>query len=426
MNANIIIKNIGLFFILCLVVGCAGFAQYGKLEKSARKNYQQGRYDKAVFESAEALRIKPEYEKAQQLIQDAFRAAVNAHDGKIAELKASTAKFKWDEIVSEYKALTKLNQAIRDIPTLRAKKTKEEIIFKITNYSKNMSEAKSNAAEFHYKEGVKLSENEGVDIQKEAAKQFKATMGFIPDYKDASQRYDKARAAGIKRIAIIPFEDKSGKGRMYGDIPGMIVDDIVSDVINDPSAMEFLEIITRDQLERIIQEQRLGLSGMIDEKSAVNLGRILGVHEILTGKITQIIHTPTTTVRKNVRQEVDVIVGEEKYTDAKGKTKTRNVWGKVHATCTIYTRETSARIVGSYKIIDVKTGKLKKSESFTGKSNFKHEWATFRGDERALDRVVSRLVSKSERPAPVKEVLVNQAAGNLARSLSRTLKEYAM
>jgi len=420
---SLLLSGIGL--ILLVIFGCAAFTQYGKLEKSARQYYISGSYDMAVFDCARALKINPNYEKAQLLIQDAFKVAVNEHESKLAELKPSKAKFKWDEIVTEYEALIKLNKTIKELPTLRVKKTNEEIKFKTTDYSHNLSEAKTKAAEVHYQEGVQLSEKEGIDIQKQAAKEFKAAMVFISEYKDASTLYERARTAGIKRMAIIPFEDKSGKGRKYGDLPGMIVDDIVSDVMNDPSAMEFLEIISRDQLELVMQEQALRQTGILDEKSAVELARILGVHEILTGKITQIIYTPSNTVSKNVRQERKVVVGEEKYKDKKGKTRTRNVYGNVNATATIYTRTTSAKIAGSYKMIDVKTAKLKKSESFTGNSNFKHEWATFRGDERALDRDVSRLASESEKPEPVEEEMVNGAAKNLARSLSRTLREYA-
>ena len=425
MNGNKIAMIFGGTLLLSLMLSCAAFTQYGKLESSARKYYQRGNYDLAVFDCAKALRQNPNYEKAQTLIQDAFRAAVNKHDGKIADVKVSTEKFKWDELVSEYEALIKLNKTIKELPTLKVKKTNEVIKFETTDYSQNLSEAKTSAAEVHYQEGLDLSEKEGVDIQKQAAKEFKAAMVFIPGYKDAGTLYERARTAGIKRLAIIPFEDKSGKGRKYGDLPGMIVDDIVSDVMNDPSAMEFLEIISRDQLELVMQEQALGQTGILDEKSAVELARILGVHEILTGKITQIIYTPSNTISKNVRQEAKVVVGEEKYITKKGKTRTRDVYGKVNATATIYTRTTSAKIAGSYKMIDVKTAKLKKSESFTGTSNFEHKWATFRGDERALDRDTSRLASKSEKPAPVEDEMVNKAARNLAISLSTTLKKYA-
>jgi len=411
-----------LFFIF----GCAALTQYGKLEKSARQYYVGGRYDAAVFNCAQSLKLNPDYEKAQMLIQDAFRAGSNAHENKITGLKASTAKFKWDEIVSEYEALIKINQAIKELPTLTTKKTKEVIKFETTDYTKELAESKTNAAEAHYQEGLTLSKREGIEIQKQAAKEFKAAMGFVPEYKEASSLYDKSRKAGIKRLAIIPFEDKSGKMGKYGDLSGMIVDDIVSNVMADQSAMEFLEIISRDQLEMVMQEQKFGLTGIVDEKTAVELGKILGLHEILTGKITQIIYTPERTVSKNVKQKGRAVVGEEKYVDKKGKTRTRDVWGDVYANVTIYTRTTGAKIAGSYKVIDVKTAKLKKSESFTGDSNFKCEWAKlFSGDERALDRETRNLASNTENPAPVEDEMVNKAAKNLSYSLSRTLKEYA-
>jgi len=410
-----------LFFIF----GCAALTQYGKLDKSAHQYYAQGNYDLAVFNSAKALRLNPNYEKSQILIKDAFKAGVNSHKNKITELKASTAKFKWDEIVSEYEALIKLNQTIKELPTLTTKKTKEVIKFETADYTNELAESKNNAAEAHYQEGLTLSKREGIDIQKKAAKEFKAAMSFIPDYKDASSLYDKSRKAGIKRLAIIPFEDKSGKMGKYGDLSGMIVDDIVSNVMADQSAMEFLEIISRDQLEMVMQEQELGLTGIIDEKTAAEVGKVLGLHEILTGKITQIIYTPERTVSKNVRQKGRAVVGEEKYVDKKGKTRTRDVWGDVYANVTIYTRTTGAKIAGSYKVIDIKTAKLKENESFTGDSNFKYEWAKFSGDERALDRETKNLASNTENPAPVEDEMINKAAKDLSRSLSSKLKEYA-
>ena len=419
MKKNRILLSSLIMLVLSLVFSCAVFTQYGRLESNARQHYVGGKYDLAVFDCVKALKIKPDYAKAQVLIQDALKAAVNAHQSKLAELQPSTAKFKWDDIVSEYEALTNLNKAIKGLPTLRVKKTNE-----VTDCSVELAEAKTNAAEAHYQEGLTLSQKEEIDIQKQAAKEFKTAMRYIPQYKDATDLYEEARRKGIKRIAIIPFEDKTGKAGKYGDLSGMIVDDIVSDVMNDASAMEFLEIISRDQLEAVMREQDLGMTGVLDESTAMALGKILGVNELLTGKISQIVYTPTNTITKNVRQEKSVVVRTEKYKDDKGKDRTRNIYGDVYARVKVYTRTTNSKITGSYKIIDVKTAKLKKSESFTGNANFKHEWATFTGDERALDWGTRRLAGASEEPAPVETEMINRAGKDLSRSLSSTLKKY--
>jgi len=407
------------------MISCASMTQYGKLEKSSRQNYAIGNYDDAVLGCAASLKLNRDYEKSQILIQDAFKAAVNKHKSQIAALKSSIDKFRWDNVVEEYEGLIKINSAVGELPTIQNKKTKEILKFEIVNFSAELSEAKANAAEAHYQEGLLLSRTNDLDIQKRAAKEFKASIAYISEYKDAAVLYEKARKAGLKRIAIIPFEDRSGKQGKYGDLSGLIVDDIVSMVLDDPEATEFMEIVTRDQLERVIQEQKFSASVFVDEQSVAEVGKILGVHEILNGQISQITYTPERTVNKTLQAKNRVVTGQEKYVDKNGKTKTRDVYGDVYANLTIYTKTSDARITGSYKIIDVTTAKLKKSESVSGEEEFQYEWARFSGDERALDYTQSKLASKQEEFAPVEDVLVTEATKNLSRALGRSLIDYA-
>lgn len=409
--------------VVFLIYGCATFMEYGKLEKSARGNYQRGDYDQAVFDCVASLKLKPDYDKAQALVKDAYRMAADAHESRIKELKLSSARFWWDDVVSEYEALIRLNQAVKGLPALRDKKTGEIVKLELTDYTQNVAEAKTNAAEAHYQEGIRLSQNEGIDSQKQAAKEFKETERFCPGYKDAAELYEVARQAGIKRIAIIPFEDKTGKEGKYGSLSDIIVDDVVSDVINDPGAMEFLELISRDQLERVLQEQDLGQVGIVDQKTAADIGEVLGVHEIVTGKINQIIYTPPATTSRNESREKEVATGKEKYTDSSGKTQERTVYGKVQATIYVYTRTSSASISGSYAIIEAKTARLKKSESFSEREKFECQWAKFSGDERALNYDDKKY--GLEIPAPVEEEMVNRAAKKLSASLANALKDYA-
>lgn len=408
-----------------LSLSCAAFMEYGKLEKSARSHYLAKNYDMAVFRCAQSLRLKPNYEKSQILIQDAFKAAVLKHENKIKNLKeVSTLKFKWDDVVAELQSLIKLNNTIEELPTLIDKKTKQEIKIETKDYSGRMNNAKSFAAEAHYKEGLKLAKQQGIEIQKKAAKEFKAAEKYAPGYKDARDLYEKCRQAGIKRIAIIPFEDKTGKGTSYGAIADMVVDDVISDVMNDQSAMEFLQIISRDQLQQVMAEQKIGMTGIIDEKTALEIGKVLGVHEIVTGKLTGIIYTPERTISKNVKEEGRVPVGTEKYRDNKGKIRERTIWGTDYATVTIYTRSSNCTARGSYKIIDVQTARIKKTSAVEGKSQFLANWATFTGNKDVISDNID-LIKMSEQLAPVEDEMVNSALKKLSTSLASTLKEYA-
>jgi len=311
MGRNRIVISLVMAIVLSLTYGCAIFMEYGKLEKNARGNYGRGNYDLAVSDCAAALRLNPDYGKAQALIKDAFRMAVDGHESRIRELNHSSGKFRWDEVVSEYEALIKLHQTVKSLPTLTDKETGEAMEFGVADYTQDLAAARMNAAEAHYQEGLSLSQSDDADSHKQAAKEFKETCAFCPGYKDAEELYEEERQAGIKRIAIIPFEDKTGKEGKYGSLSDIIVDDVVSDIMRDPDAMEFLEIISRDQLTQVLQEQDLGQSGIVDSQTAADIGKVLGVHEMVTGKISQIIYIPPATVTKNVSREKEVATGTE-------------------------------------------------------------------------------------------------------------------
>ncbi|PLX13518.1 MAG: hypothetical protein C0598_03400 [Marinilabiliales bacterium] len=49
---------------------------------------------------------------------------------------------------------------------------------------------------------------------------------------------------------------------------------------------DFYQVIERDQLEKVMKEQRLSLSGAIDENSAAEVGRVLGLDVIIMGSVS--------------------------------------------------------------------------------------------------------------------------------------------
>lgn len=441
--------------------------EYGKLQQQAQAKYAKGDLDAAVADAAKSLRLNPNYERSLLLIRTTFPMAVENHVNSIDAIKRGAEPFKWDKVVAEYESLTLLNKSVKALPTLMYKK--EPIIFEIKDCAAELGEARMCAAEAHYQEGRSLfgkegivtrdcaaqhfkaanryvtqykdsstlaaegyyqegnilSQNDGIDFKKRAAKAFMAAQSYVPDYKDCCVLYERCRKAGVKRMALIPFDDKSGKNMRYGSVADAIVDGLVSDVMNDVTATEFLEIVSRDQLERVVSEQKLAMSGLVDVTTATQVGGILGVHEILAGQITQIAVTPENTTQKP-RQEVrSVPVGTERYTDPDGKVRERTVWGNVSAVVTTYKRTAAASISGSYKIVDVKTAKLQDTQQFKGEYSFQHEWASFTGDERALSRESKALLDISEEHAPVPEEMVTQATRSFVASLSGTLKRYA-
>ncbi len=88
--------------------------------------------------------------------------------------------------------------------------------------------------------------------------------------------------AGLKkRIAVLDFENLSN----FGDqkIGSAFSDMLVSQLARSGR----FTLIERSQLEKILQEQALGQSGIISEETAAQVGQLLGVESIITGKILQ-------------------------------------------------------------------------------------------------------------------------------------------
>lgn len=425
-----ILSILTLMCVLLFLTGCA--SKHGELMKSAQTNYQTNQYEAALHDAVAALKLKPDYDKAQDFVVTFFNAAVEVRENQIKTLEATPSKFKWDGIVAEYKGLIKINNLVKNLPptALVHKKTKQRIVFNIKDYTSPLSEASEKAAEVHYQEGIRIAASAGdVDTQKAAAKEFKKAEEFVPGYKDASIRYEESRRAGVKKMAILPFEDVSGDAHLYGGLRDTITDLIVDSVLNDQSAIEFLELISRDQLERVMAEQEFAFSDLFSDETAAQVGRLAGVHEIVTGKITQIVYVPERTKTSPVEQSATLRVasGTETYTDSSGKVRTRTKWvdKNVSAIVTHYTRESSAAIIGSYQIIDVETAAIRGSGRFNEKSEFKAEWGRFDGNKSALNKHYQALCSKPEEFAPTEQEIVLDATNMLSSQLAEKFKEYA-
>ena len=416
-----------LIFVLLYVTGCAG--KHGKLMESAQASYRANDYEAALRDAVMALKHKPDYEKAQNFAPTFFNAAVDARQNRIKGLRASSSQFKWDGLVAEYKGLIEINGLVKSLPPLIHKKTKQRITFEISDYSTPLRQASENAAEVHYQEGIRIAKSgDDVETQKRAAKEFKAAQEFVSGYKDAGIRYAQSRDAGVKRMAILTFEDKSGKAWAYGALSEMITDNIVSNVLNDPTATEFLTIISRDRLEQVMLEQDLRYTGQFDERTVTGIGGVVGVHELVVGQITQIIYKPPTPKSRTFtrRATIQVSSGTETYVE-NGKRKERTKYSKkrVSAQVTHTHVESSATIIGSYKILDVKTGTLKEAQRFTTKHEFSAEWADYIGDAAALERSDRALIALEQQDIPLEEEMVIEAADKLVSKLAEELKAYA-
>ena len=282
--------------LIIAVLILSGCGQNVSLLSQAKKQFKSGNYEAALASNAQSLKLKPDYQKAQELLPQVFQAAVKQRTRNVEKIEASGLDSRWDSLVVEYQALIDIYDTMADLPPMTHPKTKIPFEYEAADYRPQLEESKQNAAEYHYQQGIEWSlKADDPDVQKNAAKEFKAAMSYVPNYKDSAELYDQTRKKGIKRIAIIPFEDRTGVSK-FGSLSDMLLDQVTRSLLSDPSATEFLEIINRTNVENVLREQQLAISGLVNEASTVQLGKLLGAHEILTGKILQVEVVPERTI----------------------------------------------------------------------------------------------------------------------------------
>jgi curli biogenesis system outer membrane secretion channel CsgG len=92
---------------------------------------------------------------------------------------------------------------------------------------------------------------------------------------------NKAMAGLKRRIGVVDFQNKTtyGANRL-----GTAASDVL---ITQLAKSNRFIVVERDKLDKLMAEQKLGMSGAIDPGTAARMGKILGLNAIVTGAISQ-------------------------------------------------------------------------------------------------------------------------------------------
>jgi curli biogenesis system outer membrane secretion channel CsgG len=91
-------------------------------------------------------------------------------------------------------------------------------------------------------------------------------------------------AAGEKpRIAVIEFKNKADNQWWWHGGAEAAQDVFVTELVKSGK----FRVVEREQLQALMQEKNLTLSGDVDPATAVRVGKLLGVHYLLTGAVTE-------------------------------------------------------------------------------------------------------------------------------------------
>src|SRR5476649_2640215 len=91
-------------------------------------------------------------------------------------------------------------------------------------------------------------------------------------------------AQGAKpRVAVLEFVDKSTHTYSWYQVGRAAQDMMVTALVKGDA----FRVIDRERLQALMQEKNLSISGDVDPKTAVKVGKLLGVEYIIVGSITE-------------------------------------------------------------------------------------------------------------------------------------------
>jgi TolB-like protein len=298
--------------------------QFYNYYESGLKYMQARKYDRALadFKSAISLEFEDAHKKRTydtRFIQYYPHRELGIcfyylgeHDNAMGELQLSYA-YKKSNRAEEY--IKKLSYTGGEIDLTADLKIKEQ-------------EAKK-------QEELALIQKELEDqLQKlEAEKQITIDVSSLPV---GALTYDPSKVTQVGSrlsVAVLSFESNDGAANLVDSVTEKLITHLVN--------LRRFRVIERSALDKIMEEQKLGLTGFVDDDLAVKVGKLAGADVIILGRINldpgfakvnaRGIDTETSEliVAKETESAITNISNIERMVETNGKIQTIKVEGKV-------------------------------------------------------------------------------------------------
>jgi len=193
-------------------------------------------------------------------------------------------------------------------------------------------------------------------------------------YKDATQLREQARKEAAITVSVLPFQNYT----RYNNVERSIQSGVVSSILALKSP--FIDLVDRENLQTILDEQKFGLSGQVDEATAAKVGNLLGVKAVLIGKVT------------NFSENTGRLRSEEKVAYEGYQAKEWNSTLNQYQNVTKYRRtnyrefynDRDVNVTFEYQLISSETGRILASNVVNKNVKDEVRYATYQGDTRNL------------------------------------------
>jgi tetratricopeptide (TPR) repeat protein len=335
------------------------------------RNLQRGDYYNATMGAIKTLRSNPKSKKSIEVLQQAYPLAKENSMRKIQNALDVDVAGKYSIIADEYLVLNAIADAIYTCPKAM------ELFPHPEQYSKELREILPLAFEESYKQGERLLQLNTLRDAREAYYQFLKAEYYMPDYKDVKEKIQVALYAATLKVVV----QKPITPERYQLSADFFYDNLMAQISK----------ITANQFVRFYTYGEAKEEGL--DKPDQYL--VLSFEDFTVGNLRE------TTNNSEVSRD-SVLVGTTTVNGEK-----QNVYGTVKAKLTVYTREVISEGILSAKIINAYNNKVEESRNFPGGFVWVNEWASYKGDERALtNKQLKMTETKPIMPPPEQDLFI--------------------
>ncbi|RZK39933.1 MAG: hypothetical protein EOO90_16850 [Pedobacter sp.] len=324
-------------YLSILFVGCT----------TGKNALQKGDYDASVLKAVDRLQSSPQNKEALQVLVSAYEMSKTQHLRRIEEAKMSVDPLRWESVIYEYEQLNRLSSEINGCPSCLT------VVPVPQRFVKELSDSKIKAAENRYNLGVDLLAQGGKNNARRAYYDFEKAQYLVPQFKDVKEKLNDAYWAAVVKVVVQPVRVNSN----YYELSNQYFQQKVSEWMGAYQQNKFVLFYDEAQAskQRITPDQIMRLQ----------------FDDFVVGQ---------TYVKERVEKlkRDSVKIGE-----------TRNsgpVYGTVKATLSVFDKKISSSGLLDMSVFDYQTNKILRQRKLSGTYIWEDQWASFKGDERALSK----------------------------------------
>ncbi len=333
-------------YLSILIIGCT----------TGKNALQKGDYDAAVSKAVDRLRSSPQNKEAMQVLPEAFNLAIKTHLRKIDEAKASADGLKWENIMYRYQKINQLSDEVNACPSCL------NLVPNPPKYIKEFEDSRYRAAEARYLLGERSLRENNRQSAKVAYHHFVKAQSLYPSLKGVKEKIEDAYWAAVLKVVVQPAIINSNTYRLSNQY----FQEQIANYLATYKGNTFVRFYSEEEAAA----QKLRADQLVE----------LHFDDFIVGQ---------TYVKERIEklQRDSVVIGENR----RGK-----IYGTVKATYSVFEKQVSSSGLLNFAVVDLSTNKLLRNQKIAGTYVWKDYWASFRGDERALDRQQLALTRKRE------------------------------